>query len=283
MLDRRFLSVSLVVQAIANFPDNNPVAGTQYIVGQNPTGDFTGAIANSIAHYDGLVWDFTEPKAGDLEVINIEAQEILSYNGTSWIAVASFHSNEVEYIDPVNAIVATGITLPASANKGDMFLNTLDAKIYTATSTDIWNDGVLTANGDRYASSTDFKIYVSNGSEVSSMRIINGNMFFNKSDKCIYIYDQSAGTYVRVGGASSEIVTEFHHVTAEEISAKSFKLNNYIAYGHETNLLLSVSGISQIAGIDFNAYGNTINWENMGLDNIELRSGDIFIIHYIKV
>ena len=282
MLDRRFLSISLVVQAIADSPAGNPVAGTQYIVGSNPTGVFTGAATNSIARYDGSQWAFIPPEAGNLEAINIDTQEILSYDGTTWVAVASFRSNEAEYIDPVNAIVATGNTLPVSANKGDLFLNTSDAKIYTAIDTNTWNSGVLTSNEERYASFTDFKIYLSNGSEVSDMRIVNGNIFYNKADKCIYIYDQEAGTYARVGGASAEVVTEFHSLSSDDVSAKSFHLHHYIASGHEANLLVFVSGIALNAGIDFTASGNTVSWENKGLDSIELHTGDRFIIHYIR-
>ncbi len=282
MLDRRFLSVSLVVQAIANAPADNPVVGTQYIVGSNPSGDFAQATANSIARFNGLAWKFTAPKAGSLEVFNIETYEILSFDGSKWNSVAYLRSDEAEYIAPVNAIVASGTTLPASANEGDLFLNTSDAKIYTATAADTWNAGVLSSNGDRYASSTDFNIYWSNGSEVSAVRIVNGNMFFNKADNCIYIYDQSAGAYVRVGGGASETVTDIHSLTAAEVTAKSFTLTNSIKTGYEANVLLFVSGVAQTVGVDFTASGNIISWDNKALDFLGLVEGDTFIVHYIK-
>ncbi len=283
MLDRRFLSISLVIQAIANSPAANPVVGTQYIVGTNPAGAFAGATANSIARFNGTVWKFTAPRAGSLEVFNADTYEILSYDGSKWTTVAYLRSDEAEYIDPVNAIVASGTSLPASAAKGDLFLNTADAKLYTATAADTWNAGVLTLNGDRYASSTDFNIYWSNGSEVSAVRIINGNMFFNKADNCIYIYDQSANAYVRVGGGiASETVTDIHSLTAEEVTAKSFTLKNSVKNGYEAHVLLFVSGVAQTVNVDFIASGNTISWNNKGLDTIGLIEGDTFIVHYIK-
>lgn len=282
MLDRRFLSISLIIQAIANSPAANPVVGTQYIVGANPAGDFAGATANSIARFDGTAWKFTAPKAGSLEVFNADTYEILSYDGSKWTAVAYLRSDEAEYIDPVNAIVASGTSLPASAAKGDLFLNTADAKLYTATAADTWDAGVLTKNGDRYASSTDFNIYWSNGSEVSAVRIINGNMFFNKADNCIYIYDQSAGAYVRVGGGASETATDIHSLTAAEVTAKSFTLTDSVKSGYEDKVLLFVSGVAQTAGVDFSASGNTISWDNKGLDSLGLVEGDTFIVHYIK-
>ena len=37
-LDRRFLNISLSVNAVANQPAANPTAGSQYIVGSSPSG-----------------------------------------------------------------------------------------------------------------------------------------------------------------------------------------------------------------------------------------------------
>ena len=82
MLDRRFFDVNIVVQGIANEPAANPTAGTQYIVGQNPTGAFAGVTADTLARYDGSAWTFLPPQEGSLEVINIETGEILGYDGS---------------------------------------------------------------------------------------------------------------------------------------------------------------------------------------------------------
>ena len=89
MLDRRFLSFNLVVLAIANSPADTPAAGTQYIVGSNPAGAFSGATANYIARYNGEAWEFFAPKTGDLEVFNAATSEILRFNGSAWTAVAT--------------------------------------------------------------------------------------------------------------------------------------------------------------------------------------------------
>ncbi len=49
LFDRRVLDVSITIQGIANEPAENPAVGTQYIVGETPTGAFASATANKIA------------------------------------------------------------------------------------------------------------------------------------------------------------------------------------------------------------------------------------------
>ena len=277
MLDRRFLSVNITVAGIANQPAANPVAGTQYIVGSNPTGAFESATANSIARYNGSAWKFTAPKADGLEAINIETGQILRYNGSAWVAVLTFGT---EVIAPVLAIVPTGSTLPVTAAAGDSFLNTEDAKLYTATAADTWDDGTLTANGSRYASSTDCKIYQSDGTALTASNIPDGDLFLNKEDNSVYAYNASASAFVKAG-ASAKTFTETHILTAEEVTAKGFTLTHSIATGQESNILLFVSGVAQSAGVDFSASGDSISWDGKALDNIGLFQGDSFIVHYV--
>ena len=278
LLDRRFLYISLSVQGIANEPADNPAIGSQYIVGSTPTGTFSQASANSIARYDGTNWAFFSPKAGDLEVLNLETGEVLSFNGSNWTTVFSLY----EPISPVLAIVPTGSSLPASVATGETFLNTADAKLYTATATNTWDSGTLTTNGSRYASSSDHKIYQSDGSALSASNILNGDMFLNKEDGTVYAYDADTSNFVKVNSSSVEFVTETHTLTAAEVSDKSFSLANSVASGKENNTLLFVAGIAQTAGTDFTASGNTISWNSKGLDAIGLLEGDSFIIHYVK-
>lgn len=277
MLDRRFLSVNITVAGIANQPAENPTAGTQYIVGASPTGAFEGATANSIARYDGTAWKFTAPKADGLEAVNIETGQILRYNGSAWVAVLTFGT---EVIAPVLAIVPTGATLPATAATGDSFLNTADAKLYTATAADTWDTGTLTANGSRYASSTDYKVYQSDGTALTATGIPNGDMFLNKEDNTVYAYDASIPTFAKVGEAPKNF-TETHVLTAEEVTAKGFTLSHSIATGQESNILLFVSGVAQSAGVDFTASGDSISWDGKDLDAIGLFQGDKFIVHYV--
>ena len=278
LLDRRFLNISLSVQSIANQPYANPSAGIQYIVGSNPAGAFAGASANSIAQYDGSKWTFFTPKVGELEVLNLDTGEVLSFNGTAWTAIFSLY----EPVAPVLAIVPTGSTLPASASAGDSFLNTADAKLYTATAADTWDSGTLAANGSRYASFSDHKIYQSNGSVLSAISIIDGDMFLNKEDGAVYAYDATASAFIKVNGYPVEFVTEAHILTAGEVTAKNFTLTNSVASGKENNTLLFVSGVAQAVGTDFTVSGNTISWDNKELDTIGLLEGDVFIAHYVK-
>ena len=179
-LDRRFLTLSLAVLAVADEPDANPAAGSQYIVGSNPTGAFASASTNQIARYNGSAWTFFSPKIGELEVLNLDTGYILQFNGSAWTAVASFSLNSA-------------------------------------------------------------------------------------SDSAVLAF-----------------FTEAHSLTADDVSAKTFTLTHSIASGQESNTLLFVSGLAQTVGSDFTASGNSISWNNKGLDSIGLTVGDSFLIQYVK-
>ena len=278
LLDRRFLNISIAVSGIVNSPDNNIVAGSQFIVGSDPTGAFASAAPLSIARFNGSSWEFSIPKFGELEVLNLQTLEILRFDGSSWEVIAALSAAP---IPPVLGIIATGDTLPAAAVSGDTFLNTTDAKIYTATDTDTWNDGILTTDGARYASSSDFKVYQSDGQALSASAIHDGAVFFNKQYNSLFVFDAASHSFVKAG-ASLEAFTEAHSLTAAEALAKSFSLTYSIASGQENNIICSVSGIMQIPNVDFSVTGHSISWNNKGLDAIGLEEGDTFIIHYIK-
>ena len=283
-IDRRLFKFNLAIYGIANEPAANPTVGTQYIVGAAATGVFSDIPANYLARYNGSIWEFTPPKAGDIEVLNVSTGEVLSYNGTNWVVIASLAD---ENIKPVLGIIATGSTLPASASIGDKFLKIDDAKIYTATAADTWDAGVITSNGDRYASNTDHKFYTSNGSALTATNIPDGLIFFNKADNQIYVYNATTTTFVKSSSASSgsgssgaTIAVENHTLTAAEITAKEFTLSNAIASGKENSVIVFVQGIAQIAGSDFTASASSISWTNKALDNIGLATGDVLIIQY---
>lgn len=279
LLDRRFLGISLSVLAVANQPDDNSSAGTQYIVGDSPAGAFAGAAVNSLARFDGTAWSFTTPKVGELEVLNLQTSEILKFDGAAWSVVYALH----KAVAPVLAIVPTGSVLPANTAAGETFINTANAKLFTANAADSWDTGTNIANGTRYASSTDFKIYTSNGESMDGVSILNGDLFLNKENGAAYIFDSSAPAFVKITGLSSydETVTEVHTLTAAEVTAKGFSLSNSVATGKENNTLLFVSGIAQAVGTDFTVSGNSISWNGNGLDSLGLAAGDTFIAHYV--
>ena len=173
MLDRRLLELNLTVLGIANTPAENPTAGTQYIVGETPSGAFAGATTNSIARYDGSAWKFTMPRTSQLEVFNSATGELLKFNGSAWVSIATV-------------------------------------------------------------------------------------------------------------GNSNNIMVEAHTITAQEVTNKAFTLTNSVAQGQENKVLLFISGVAQIAGVDFTASGNSISWNNKELDNIGLYPGDVATVQYIK-
>jgi len=171
MLDRRFFNANLIVQSIANNPSGeNFITGTQYIVGENPTGEFSIAQSGQIARYNGLEWNFITPKAGELEVINLSTNEILGYDGISWKAV---------------------------------------------------------------------------------MKLRTGSF-----------------------------VTEYHILTAEEVEKREITLENFIADEDLPSVAVSVCGIIQIPGIDYDVYGNIVTWKDKFLDNIGLIVGDTVTVQY---
>lgn len=79
---------------------------------------------------------------------------------------------------------------------------------------------------------------------------------------------------------STSPVLENHTLTAAEALAESFNLENSVASGTEDKVLLSVCGISQIAGVDFSVSGNIISWGNKALHEITFVAGDTFSISY---
>ena len=82
--------------------------------------------------------------------------------------------------------------------------------------------------------------------------------------------------------AVPELTTETHILTAEEITAQGFSLTNSVADGYEDRVLLFASGVAQAAGTDFLASGQVISWKGLGLADVELATGEIFLLQYMK-
>lgn len=123
MIDRRFLNIGFTIIAIANSPTKTPVQGEQYIVGSAGEGDFSGIPENYIARYNNSAWEFTEPKASTLEVLNTSTGDILRYNGSEWITVASI-SNSSLVLSYTTGTILGVLSNPAGIipQKGDQFI-----------------------------------------------------------------------------------------------------------------------------------------------------------------
>lgn len=78
----------------------------------------------------------------------------------------------------------------------------------------------------------------------------------------------------------ANVVIEKHVLTAGELDQGYFELGHSVVVGHESEVLLFVGGVAQVAGVDFVANGNRISWSEKGLDEIELVAGDILVVQY---
>lgn len=109
---------------------------------------------------------------------------------------------------------------------------------------------------------------------------------YNERTRQILLFNGSEWTPVynvtRISDIPAPFANELHTLSTEEAAAKSFSLSGSIASGEESNILLSVENIAQVAGKDFTASGNTISWNGKGLDSIGMFAGDTFFVHYKK-
>ena len=314
-LDRRFLNVRLRVEGIAN-NSADTVNGRQFIVGTAPTGNFATAAANDIASYDGYKnrWNFYKPQEDNIEIFNIEAGKWQYWNGTAWTNIVMAFNSEF-YAEPVISLIATGNTNPATAAVGDKFLNLTTGLVHTATDVNTWNAGVATNNNDRYASCTDAKIYTKNNGTFTGVLLVNGTTFIAKDTDKLYCYDADGGALSIVGGdatipdatytekgkvsisqtgglkvvsgalsLSHRTVTRVHTLTAEDVTAKSFNMPLLVVEGTEASVAASVGGVAQVPTVDFVVTQGTgvsvLSWTGLGLANIALEAGDVFVLTY---
>ena len=192
-LDRRFLNFSLSVQAIADEPAANPTVGTQYIVGDNPTGDFASASQNQIARYNGSAWLFFTPKAGDLEVFNLDTSQILQFNGEAWINKLSI-GNADSTVTVVKGIVRVFNQI-SNITDDTFFGNVLipseygDSVWLPAWSYD-YGDRLDLNDGDLFLSPANKKIYTYDAASqhFNASDVASGQLFFNSDVHDLALY-----------------------------------------------------------------------------------------------
>ena len=88
MIDRRFLKVKLSVKDIIHSYPQNPVEGEQYLIQAHEHGDISESLNNYIIRRKGSNWEEIPPRYDMPEIINEQNGDILSYDGSKWIAVA---------------------------------------------------------------------------------------------------------------------------------------------------------------------------------------------------
>lgn len=297
-IDGRFLNVRFLTKGVSNNPLKSS-AGDQYIVGSNPTGVFEGATPNFIAYYSpNNGWEFIPP-AYSQQLLNIFTGEFLVYEG-EWI---QWHRNddalEGNLINVIQYMVPGYDTEPElPENKNSYYFNTTTKKLYDINNG--WRDlSNWMSEGYKIIvgySDSLWKTFIWDGSEFQEITLPLGlcivatdNIHGSSTGLAIYYYNNTnferifpleTSTTSTSGG--KEFYTETHTLTAEEVSSTSFTLNYSVESGEETNILCSVSGIIQPAGVAFEVSGNTLNWGSKTLDNASLAAGDVFVVHYVK-
>ena len=196
-LDRRFLNLSLSVLSVADSPAANPTAGNQYIVGSNPTGAFASAAANQIARYDGSAWSFVTPKAGELEVLNLDTAEILCFNGSAWSAVASFADNNDTSASHILTVKGVGLSEGNDPYLGLRILEEFVVKpLYSGASI----ERIYPADADRFASISDGKIYTYHeaDSAFTANDVPEGQIIFDASSFLFYQHDSTNHSFTPI-------------------------------------------------------------------------------------
>ena len=282
MIDRRFLDISMSVLGVVDEPPASPapVKGTQWIVGDEPKGEFASATAGSLARYDGNKWKFMKPAIGQMELLNIATGKIVAWDGADWAVKASLDDGNFE--PPVRRFVdGAGATLPVSGAEGESFLNTANATLYISDdSGEFQAEASSYAAGTRIACDGDHKIYTVNAeNKADAHEPTDGVLFFCWEDQTIWCYDKTNSAFVKVS-VSERPVTESHTLTANEATAKSFNLTNNVALGMEDEVLLFVCGVPQVAGVDFAVSGKAVSWVDKALKDMDLVEGDVFIVTY---
>lgn len=278
--------------------------GTQYLVAATgATGDFAGH-ENQIAYRTASGWKFYSNFVGQLELFNLEDKKIYRYETdgttTSWGShtfgsatdevsqeVKDEISSRIEV--PVKAMVQSGTALPATCAAGDLFVNTATNKIYTATGDDTWDTGVDPVEGDRYASLTDGKIYTADETPAFvASTVADGAVFVSKKDDNVWSYDGDGTKFINLTSVKDRpeykkhVITVTHTLTAEELAVKQFNLPKLAEVAD--GVLCSVGGVVQVPGVDYtvtNAAGvSTFKWDTLGLSDIMLMAGDVFVLTY---
>lgn len=78
---------------------------------------------------------------------------------------------------------------------------------------------------------------------------------------------------------STNVVVEYHTISAPEAAAKQFTLSNTPTIANEA-LVDIISGCSQIFGVDFTISTNVFDWNGLALDGI-IGAGDIVRLNYL--
>ena len=285
MLDRRFFDVNLVVQGVVNEPAANPTKGTQYIIGENPTGDFENAEAGQLARYNGSKWIFSTLKEGGLEVINAETGEIMSFDGMFWEPVvtlggSSSNSSSVIVVEDLATVVTSsdnrpedyifnycivdnGVNTP-SAYEYYAHDNSYDEMsfydgYYGSVGTRISVNSILAGDNGKYYTLKTAKEYESL-IEASEMAV--GTLVLNK--KCNLLYQYNGSTLELVNGNSIDV----NYVGLSD-SSRKWSNTDYWKHFGETGLYL-YEGESRILSPD----ATYDEWRTAR--NVTVNAGDFF-------
>jgi len=207
-----------------------------------------------------------------------------------------------EYIDDTNYEADNG--LPPYVNKSGIYYNSSTGKIrYYDSVASSWKDIGSGGGGIGYQEflgtgdgvTTTFSI-TNLPTSVESILVFNDYLLVNKSDwnyvapnlvfsvapspsVKVYVFYLSDGSPSLTPIGTGILKTEYHTMTAPEISAKQFTMN--FTPADNINVLCDVvGGVTQEYGTDFTITSNIFDFNGLGLDGV-LNVNDIIRLHYI--
>lgn len=301
-IDRRFIDLRLTIDGVVVEPVGEPFVGQQYLVA---AADATGAFAgheNDLAMYteDGA-WKFYSIDKMQTELFDVNNGQIIRkevVDGESKWVSHKFSStqegteeNSGAVVIPVTGMATTGTQLPETVTEGQVFVNTETNTVYVYKEGQ-WDAGRPITSDDRFVDAENGTIVTADeDGKVKVEPLADGELVVSKEELTLYIYDASTGTLVPIAGKeveppvcepSKKVITVTHVLTEEEAQVKGFNLTEAAVL--ENGVFAAVGGVVQALNIDFKVENNednsVVSWDGLGLDDIGLEAGDVFVLTY---
>lgn len=253
MIDRRFISTSLVVNGTVDSLPSNPTTGVQYLVQCDSSNDDLYEYNNYIIRYNGTAWEYIPPRSDMLEIITPQTGEILHYDGSNWIVVASTALCTVDDIvdfdyasteDDTKISNIAGVTFISSESIG----NYDDAHIYVSTGSGTEYLSKSTSQGQRIAVSSGRKFFTAEnyGNLNDSTTLTEKALVLSKATGAVYRHDGTKYVPVSSEGVIfvDNVVNLYYKGNSDDskISVKGKKFISFSGSGYSVGTLYTSKG-----------------------------------------